>query len=120
MTTTKVWFHRATFPTGQIHETPKRPVSESKHDRCFAGMTQHLMSRRYPGIKIEHVVQEIDENGVVKLLREDDFQNKYAYGVPEWRKNRVERFICNKHGLSTILIRDIDLYIHADEDSECR
>lgn len=52
------------------------------------------------------------------MITEDELQNKYPVGTPWWRKDAIERFICNQHGESTILVRDNDLYLHANTTTE--
>lgn len=53
------------------------------------------------------------------MITERELDTKYPEGTPYWRKEAIERYVCEKHGLSTIYIRDEDIVIHADTDSEC-
>jgi hypothetical protein len=52
------------------------------------------------------------------ILHEVDLK-KYPAGTPHWRKDPIERYECEKHGLPTIYLRDSDIVIHATTDSEC-
>jgi hypothetical protein len=54
------------------------------------------------------------------MMTEDQMDEKYELGTPWWRKAPVERFVCNEHGQSTIFMRDNNLYIHADIETECK
>lgn len=53
------------------------------------------------------------------MITQKQLDQKYAPETPWWRKDPVERFICEKHGESTIFIRDSDMVLHANSDSEC-
>lgn len=53
-------------------------------------------------------------------ITEEQLTAKYADGVPSWRKDAVERFVCDEHKERTILIRDDDLYVHVDTETECK
>jgi hypothetical protein len=53
------------------------------------------------------------------MLTEKELDVKYEPGTPYWRKDAIERYICEKHGRPTIYIRDHDIVVHTDGEDEC-
>ena len=54
------------------------------------------------------------------MITELEMQAKYLDGTPYWRKDPIERYTCEKHNEPTIYIRDHDIVVHTNTDSECR
>jgi hypothetical protein len=52
-------------------------------------------------------------------MTERDIKNKYPEGTPHWRKDPIERYVCEKHGEPTMFIRDADVAAHMNTDTEC-
>jgi hypothetical protein len=52
-------------------------------------------------------------------MTERELDKKYPVGTPDWRKNEIERYVCKKHGLRTILIRDAEIAVHINFPSKC-
>lgn len=53
------------------------------------------------------------------MMTEEELSKKYDDGTPWWRRDAIERYVCEKHGRPTIFIRDHDIVVHADSDTEC-
>ncbi len=53
------------------------------------------------------------------MITQKELDNKYEAGTPWWRKDEIERYLCERHGQPTIYIRDHDIVIHTNNDTEC-
>lgn len=53
------------------------------------------------------------------MITEQELDTKYADDTPYWRKDEVERYLCEKHNEPTVYIRDIDMVIHSLTETEC-
>lgn len=53
------------------------------------------------------------------MITEKDLSTKYPAGTPYWKKDSVERYVCEKHNEPTVYLRDDDLAVHACDDTEC-
>lgn len=53
------------------------------------------------------------------MITEKELGRKYDSNTPHWRKDAVERYICEKHNQLTLFIRDHDLVVHANDETEC-
>jgi hypothetical protein len=53
------------------------------------------------------------------MITENELDVKYPVDTPHWRKDAVERYLCEKHNEPTAYIRDIDMVIHTLSETEC-
>lgn len=53
------------------------------------------------------------------MITEKALDEKYPVDTPHWRKDGVERYLCEKHDLPTIFIRDLDMVVHTLTETEC-
>ena len=53
------------------------------------------------------------------MITELELNNKYPQNTPYWRKDEVERYVCERHGEPTIYIRDHDMVIHTLTETQC-
>lgn len=53
------------------------------------------------------------------MMTQKQLDEKYPANTPHWRKDGVERYVCEKHNEPTIYLRDADLVVHSLVETEC-
>jgi hypothetical protein len=53
------------------------------------------------------------------MITQKELDEKYPSDTPWWRKDAIERYVCERHGEPTIYIRDHDVVVHTQTETEC-